>query len=151
MALAGIVDAHSAFFAEETGIDWNVIFLLLGMMIIVGILKQTGLFQALASGQPRGPGAEPYRLMVMLILITALLSPLLDNVTTVLLVAPVTILVCRRIGLPVAPYLIAEALASNIGGTATLIGDPPNIIIGTRADLSFNDFLSVLAPLVVLC
>ena len=149
MALAGIVDAHSAFFAEETGIDWNVIFLLLGMMIIVGILKQTGLFQALAIWAAKRSRGEPYRLMVMLILITALLSPVLDNVTTVLLVAPVTILVCRRIGLPVAPYLIAEALASNIGGTATLIGDPPNIIIGTRANLSFNDFLLNLAPIVV--
>ncbi|WP_020573633.1 SLC13 family permease [Actinopolymorpha alba] len=149
MALAGIVNAHSAFFAEETGIEWNVIFLLLGMMIIVSILKQTGLFQFLAIWAAKRARGRPYRLMVLLVLITAALSPVLDNVTTVLLVAPVTVLVCRRLGLPVAPYLIAEALASNIGGTATLIGDPPNIIIGTRANLSFNDFLFNLAPIVV--
>ncbi|MGW5359608.1 SLC13 family permease [Actinopolymorpha pittospori] len=149
MAVAGIVDAHSAFFAEETGVEWNVIFLLLGMMIIVSILKQTGLFQYLAIWAAKRARGRPYRLMVLLILLTALLSPVLDNVTTVLLVAPVTVLVCRRLGLPVAPYLIAEALASNIGGTATLIGDPPNIIIGARANLSFNDFLLNLAPIVV--
>ncbi|GAA5002253.1 SLC13 family permease [Actinopolymorpha pittospori] len=149
MAVAGIVDAHSALFAEETGVEWNVIFLLLGMMIIVSILKQTGLFQYLAIWAAKRARGRPYRLMVLLILLTALLSPVLDNVTTVLLVAPVTVLVCRRLGLPVAPYLIAEALASNIGGTATLIGDPPNIIIGARANLSFNDFLLNLAPIVV--
>ncbi|SDS83080.1 Na+/H+ antiporter NhaD [Actinopolymorpha singaporensis] len=149
MALAGIVDAHSAFFAEETGVEWNVIFLLLGMMIIVSILKQTGLFQYLAIWAAKRARGRPYRLMVMLVLITAVLSPFLDNVTTVLLIAPVTVLVCRRLGLPIAPYLIAEALTSNIGGTATLIGDPPNIIIGTRAGLSFNDFLFNLAPIVV--
>jgi len=148
MAVAGIVDAHSAFFSEETGVDWNVIFLLLGMMIIVSILKQTGVFQAVAIWAAKRARGEPYRLMVMLLLVTGLVSPVLDNVTTVLLVAPVTILVCRRLGLPVAPYLIAEVLASNIGGAATLIGDPPNIIIGSRAGLSFNDFLIHMAPII---
>src|SRR5690606_16086394 len=93
---------------------------------------------------------RPFRLMVLLTLITAIASALLDNVTTVLLVAPVTFLVCERLSLPVIPYLIAEALASNIGGTATLVGDPPNIIIASRAGLTFNDFLVHLAPLVVL-
>jgi Na+/H+ antiporter NhaD/arsenite permease-like protein len=86
--------------------------------------------------------------MVILVLVTALASALLDNVTTVLLVAPVTFVVCKRLGVPVVPFLIAEALASNIGGTATLVGDPPNIIIASRAGLSYNDFLVHLAPLV---
>ncbi|HEY6739305.1 MAG TPA: ArsB/NhaD family transporter [Actinopolymorphaceae bacterium] len=149
MAIVGIVDAHTAFFSEETGVEWNVIFLLLGMMIIVSILKTTGIFQYLAIWAAKRARGRPYRLMVLLILITAVLSPLLDNVTTVLLVAPVTVLVTRRLGLPVAPYLIAEALASNIGGASTLIGDPPNIIIGTRAGLTFNDFLIHMAPIVV--
>ena len=87
--------------------------------------------------------------MVMLVVITAVASALLDNVTTVLLVAPVTMLVCERLGVPAVPFLIAEVMASNIGGTATLIGDPPNIIIASRSGLTFNDFLVHLGPLVV--
>ena len=87
--------------------------------------------------------------MVILVLVTAAASAVLDNVTTVLLIAPVTFLVCERLAVPVAPFLIAEALASNIGGTATLVGDPPNIIIASRAGLSYNDFLVHLAPLVL--
>jgi Na+/H+ antiporter NhaD/arsenite permease-like protein len=86
---------------------------------------------------------------VLLMVITAVASPFLDNVTTIMLVAPVTVLVCRKLGIPAAPYLIAEALASNIGGAATLIGDPPNIIIGSRAGLTFNDFIVHMAPIVV--
>ena len=150
MVLLGVVDAEGAFFDRETAVDWNVIFLLFGMMIIVGVVKQTGVFEYLAIWSAKRARGQPYRMMVMLCLITALASALLDNVTTVLLVAPVTLLVCERLAVPAAPYLIAEALASNIGGTATLIGDPPNIIIASRADLSFNDFLVNLAPLVVL-
>jgi Na+/H+ antiporter NhaD/arsenite permease-like protein len=149
MALLGIVDAQTAFFSEETGIDWNVIFLLLGMMIIVGVIRQTGLFEFLAIWAAKRSRGRPFRVMVMLILITAVASALLDNVTTVLLIAPVTFLVCERMNVPPVPFLIAEALAANIGGTATLIGDPPNIIIASRAGLSFNDFLVNLAPLVV--
>ncbi|MDQ4097387.1 MAG: ArsB/NhaD family transporter, partial [Actinomycetota bacterium] len=93
---------------------------------------------------------RPFATMVLLVCITALASALLDNVTTVLLIAPVTFLVCDRLGLPPVPFLIAETLASNIGGTATLVGDPPNIIIASRAGLSFNDFLTNLAPIVLL-
>ncbi|HEU4912161.1 MAG TPA: ArsB/NhaD family transporter, partial [Actinomycetes bacterium] len=92
---------------------------------------------------------KPFAVMVLLTMITAVASALLDNVTTVLLIAPVTLLVCERLGAPPIPFLIAEALASNIGGTATLIGDPPNIIIASRADLSFNEFFINLAPIVV--
>ena len=149
MVVLGVVDAHVAFYSDRTGIDWNVIFLLLGMMIIVSVLKQTGVFDYLAIWSAKRTRGRPFPTMVLLVIITAVASALLDNVTTVLLIAPVTLLVCERLGLPPIPFLIAEALASNIGGTATLIGDPPNIIIASRADLSFNDFLINLAPIVI--
>ncbi|MEU8249584.1 ArsB/NhaD family transporter [Nonomuraea sp. NPDC048916] len=149
MLLVHASDAGAAFFSEHSGIDWNVIFLLLGMMVIVGVLKQTGVFEYLAIWAAKRARGRPYRLMVLLVVITASASALLDNVTTVLLIAPVTFLVCDRLALPVAPFLIAEAMASNIGGTATLIGDPPNIIIASRGGLTFNDFLVHMAPMVV--
>ncbi|MCX4767879.1 ArsB/NhaD family transporter [Streptomyces sp. NBC_01275] len=147
MLAIGATDDSSAFFSEHSGIDWNVIFLLMGMMMIVGVLKKTGMFEYLAIWAVKRARARPFRVMAMLVVITALASALLDNVTTVLLVAPVTLLVCERLALPVAPFLIAEVFASNIGGTATLVGDPPNIIIASRAGLTFNDFLVHLAPL----
>ena len=149
MLLIGATDAEHAFFSEDAGIDWNVIFLLLGMMLIVAVLKRTGVFEYLAIWAVKRARGRPFRVMVILVLVTAVASAVLDNVTTVLLVAPVTFLVCDRLGVPVAPFLIAEALASNIGGTATLVGDPPNIIIASRAGLTYNDFLVHLAPLVV--
>ncbi|WP_210572513.1 SLC13 family permease [Streptomyces sp. GESEQ-4] len=147
MLAIGATDDVTAFYSEDTGVDWNVIFLLMGMMMIVGVLKKTGMFEYLAIWAVKRARARPYRVMAMLVVITALASALLDNVTTVLLVAPVTLLVCERLGLPAAPFLIAEVFASNIGGTATLVGDPPNIIIASRAGLTFNDFLIHLAPL----
>ncbi|MDP9416825.1 MAG: ArsB/NhaD family transporter [Actinomycetota bacterium] len=149
MAALGIVSAEDMFFSHETGVDWNVIFLLLGMMIVVSVVKQTGLFDYLAIWSAKRARGEPFRVMVMLVLITAVASAFLDNVTTVLLIAPVTLLVCDRLGIAPIPFLIAEVLASNIGGTATLIGDPPNIIIASRTGLSFNDFLVNLGPIVV--
>ncbi len=145
-----ILDAKDAFHSERYGIDWEVIFLLLGMMVIVGAIQQTGLFDYLALRAVRLTRGHPYRLMVSLIVLTAVASALVDNVTTVLLVAPMTLSITRELGIRPAPFLIAEALASNIGGTATLIGDPPNIIIGSRAGLSYLDFLTNLGPLVVL-
>jgi anion transporter len=150
MLAIGATDDVSAFYSEDSGIDWNVIFLLMGMMMIVGVLKKTGMFEYLAIWSVKKAKAEPFRVMAMLVVITAVASALLDNVTTVLLVAPVTLLVCERLALPAAPFLIAEVFASNIGGTATLVGDPPNIIIASRAGLTFNDFLVHLAPLAVL-
>nr|WSY56914.1 ArsB/NhaD family transporter [Streptomyces sp. NBC_00886] len=147
MLAIGATDDVSAFYSEDSGIDWNVIFLLMGMMMIVGVLKKTGMFEYLAIWAVKRARARPFRVMAMLVVITALASALLDNVTTVLLIAPVTLLVCERLGLPAAPFLIAEVMASNIGGTATLVGDPPNIIIASRAGLTFNDFLVHLAPL----
>ena len=149
MLLIGATDAHHAFFDEHTGIDWSVLFLLLGMMLIVAVLKRTGGFEYLAIWAAKRANGRPFRVMVILVLVTAVASAALDNVTTVLLIAPVTFLVCDRLGVPAAPFLIAEAMASNIGGTATLVGDPPNIIIASRAGLSYNDFLSHLAPVVV--
>ncbi|MGY0019899.1 SLC13 family permease [Streptomyces sp. YJ-C3] len=147
MLAIGATDDKSAFYSTDSGIDWNVIFLLMGMMMIVGVLKKTGMFEFLAIWAVKRAHARPFRVMVMLVVITATASALLDNVTTVLLVAPVTLLVCERLALPVAPFLIAEVFASNIGGIATLVGDPPNIIIASRAGLTFNDFLVHLAPL----
>jgi Na+/H+ antiporter NhaD/arsenite permease-like protein len=146
---AGILDAHALFYDERTAIDWNVIFLLFGMMVIVGVLRHTGVFEYVAIWAAKRARGDPYRVMVLLCLITGIASAGLDNVTTVLLVAPVTLLVCDRIGVNPVPYLIAEVLASNIGGAATLIGDPPNIIIASRADLAFNDFLIHMAPMIV--
>ncbi|GLH98150.1 ArsB/NhaD family transporter [Phytohabitans aurantiacus] len=148
MLLIGATDADNAFFSGDAGIDWNVIFLLVGMMLIVAVLKRTGVFEYLALWATKRAKGRPFRAMVLLVLVTAFVSAFLDNVTTVLLIAPVTFLVCERLGAPVAPFLIAEVLASNIGGTATLIGDPPNIIIASRAGLSYNDFLVHLTPIV---
>ncbi|MCU7731241.1 SLC13 family permease, partial [Actinoplanes sp. KI2] len=133
----------------EAGVDWNVIFLLLGMMLIVGVLRRTGVFEYVAIWSAKKARGRPFPIMVILVVVTGVVSAALDNVTTVLLVAPVTLLVCDRLGVPPVPFLIAEVFASNIGGTATLVGDPPNIIIASRSGLSFNDFLAVLAPLVV--
>ncbi|KRE63493.1 ArsB/NhaD family transporter [Nostocoides sp. Soil756] len=149
MVVIGAVRGQDVFFSQDTGIDWNVIFLLLGMMVIVGILRQTGVFEFVAIWAAQRARARPFRTMALLVVITALASALLDNVTTVLLVAPVTLLLCDRLALAPVPFLLAEAMASNIGGTATLIGDPPNIIIASRAGLTFNDFLVHLAPIVL--
>ncbi|CDO28596.1 SLC13 family permease [Mycolicibacterium porcinum] len=150
MALLGLIPGAEVFHSEHQGIDWNVIFLLLGMMVIVGVIKQTGLFDFLAIWAAKRSRGNPFRLMVMLMAITAFASPVLDNVTIILLIAPVTLVICDRLRIPPQPYLIAEVLASNIGGAATLIGDPPNIIIGSRAGLTFNDFLIHMAPIVVI-
>ncbi|MET8251063.1 ArsB/NhaD family transporter [Micromonospora sp. NPDC005197] len=150
MLAIGATDAEHAFFSEEAGIDWNVIFLLLGMMLIVGVLKRTGLFEYLAIWSAKKARGRPFPIMVILVVVTAVVSAALDNVTTVLLVAPVTLLVCERLGVPPIPFLIAEVMASNIGGAATLVGDPPNIIIASRSGLSFTDFLNVMAPLVLI-
>src|SRR5665647_738371 len=119
------------------------------MMVIVGVLRQTGIFECIAIWAAKRAGGRPFRVMVLLCLITAVASAALDNITTVLLIAPVTLLVCEQIGVRPVPFLIAEALASNIGGTATLVGDPPNLIVASRSGLGFNDFLVNLGPVVV--
>ncbi len=142
----GLVDQHQAFEA----IDLNVIFLLAGMMIIASTLGRTGIFDWLAIRSVRLSHGDPLRLLLILCLVTAVLSAFLDNVTTVVLMAPITLSVARRLDVSPLPYLISQILASNIGGTATLIGDPPNILIGSAAGLDFVDFLVNLAPVTVL-
>ncbi|WP_028653110.1 ArsB/NhaD family transporter [Nocardioides halotolerans] len=149
MLLLHVTDSGSAFFSPESGIEWDVIFLLLGMMVIVSVLRRTGVFEYVAIWCAKRSRGKPYQLMVLLVVLTGAASAMLDNVTTILLIAPVTFLVCDRLALQPVPFLIAEVLASNIGGAATLVGDPPNIIIASRADLSFNDFLVNMAPWVV--
>jgi Na+/H+ antiporter NhaD/arsenite permease-like protein len=150
MTVLGLIPGSDVFYSAHAGIDWDVIFLLLGMMIIVGVLKQTGVFEFLGVWAAKASKGRPYRLLVLLMIVTAVASPFVDNVTTVMLVAPVTIAVCRMLGLAPAPYLIAEVLAANIGGAATLVGDPPNIIIASRAGLDYNDFLVHMTPITVI-
>jgi Na+/H+ antiporter NhaD/arsenite permease-like protein len=150
VVVLGIVGSEDVFYSHDTGIDWDVIFLLFGMMIIVGVLRQTGVFEYTAIWAAKRAGGSALRVMMLLVLITAVASALLDNVTTVLLIAPVTLLVCDRLGIKPTPFLIAEVFASNIGGAATLVGDPPNIIIASRAGLSFNDFLVHMAPIAII-
>lgn len=150
MVLIGAVDGEDVFFSHETGVDWNVIFLLLGMMIVVGITRHSGLFEFLAVWSAKAARGRPFLILVVFSMITGVVSAFLDNVTTILLIAPVTLLVCQRLATPPEPYLITEVMASNIGGTATLIGDPPNLIVGSRAGLQFSDFLLQLGPIVVL-
>ncbi len=130
-------------------IDWNTLGLLLGMMILVALLKPTGFFQYLAVWASRLSKGRPLRLLVLLGAVTTVLSMFLDNVTTVVLIAPVTILISEVLGLAPAPFLIAEALLSNTGGVATLVGDPPNVLIGSAAGFSFNDFLIHALPVVL--
>ncbi|MFN8079595.1 MAG: ArsB/NhaD family transporter [Kineosporiaceae bacterium] len=149
MLLIQATDGQTAFFSPEAGIDWNVLFLLLGMMLIVAVVERTGVFEFIAIWAVKRAGGKPFRVMVILVVVTAVASALLDNVTTILLIAPVTFLVCDRLAVSAIPFLIAETLASNIGGTATLVGDPPNIIIASRSGLTYDDFLIHLAPLVV--
>ena len=131
------------------GIDFNTLALLAGMMILVSVSRRSGMFEYMAIWSARLARASPAGILMMLALVTAFISALLDNVTTVLLVAPVTLSITRRLGVPAFPYLFAEVMASNIGGTATLIGDPPNILIGSAAGLSFNDFVLNLTPVIL--
>jgi Na+/H+ antiporter NhaD/arsenite permease-like protein len=153
MLVFHVIDAEEAFHSRDTGIDWEVIFLLLGMMLIVAALGRTGMFEYLAIWSAKRARGRPYRVLVILCVVTAVASALLDNVTTVLLVAPVTIQIAERLGVRAVPFLIAEVLASNIGGTATLVGDPPNLIIASRAGISYTEFLVNLGPIsvIVLC
>lgn len=150
MIVLGIVTQDEAFHSLELGIDWNVIFLLVGMMTIVNIMKPTGIFEYIAIKSAKAAKGEPFRIMVIFSVVTAVLSALLDNVTIVLLIAPVTIFICKALELDVIPYLITEVLASNIGGTATIIGDPPNIMIASKAHLDFMAFIYHLAPVVLI-
>ncbi len=149
MIVFGVVSQEDAFYSHEFGVDYNVIFLLIGMMVIVNIVRETGLFEVMAIWAAQKADAKPFRLLVLLALLTASFSAMLDNVTTVLLMAPVTLAITKRLELNPITFLLTEALASNIGGTATLVGDPPNIMIASKAELSYLDFLVVMGPIVI--
>ncbi len=145
MILGGALTQETAL----EGVDFNTLGLLTGMMVIVAITKGSGVFQYLAIWSAKKVRADPWGILVMMVLVTAVLSALLDNVTTVLLIAPVTLLITEELRISAYPYLFAEIFASNIGGTATLIGDPPNIMIGSAVNLTFNDFVLNLTPVVL--
>jgi len=147
-----VVGTELGFYSQAealTAIDFNTLGLLLGMMVLVRLLEETGLFQYVAILTGKRSGGNPWFLLVILGTTTTLLSMVLDNVTTVVLIVPVTILIAEILGLNPIPLLLAEALLSNTGGVATLIGDPPNVIIGSAANFSFSDFLTHLAPIVL--
>jgi Na+/H+ antiporter NhaD/arsenite permease-like protein len=146
MLLAGIVDQDRAI----AGQDFNTLALLVGMMLLVAIARPCGMFQFLAFWSAKLARGNPGRLLALLSLITAVVSAALDNVTTVLLIAPVTLVITAELRLPPYPFLFSEVMASNIGGTATLIGDPPNILIGSATGLSFNAFLIHLTPVIAI-
>jgi Na+/H+ antiporter NhaD/arsenite permease-like protein len=149
---AGLMIVLGVLSQEEAirGIDFNTIALLTGMMVLVSICRRSGMFEYLALWSAKLARAAPWGILLMLSVTTAVVSAFLDNVTTVLLMAPVTLAITRRLQVPPYPFLFAEVMASNIGGTATLIGDPPNIIIGSAAGLTFNDFVFALAPIIVI-
>ena len=149
MIIIGATNADAAFYSHETGIDWNVIFLLLGMMIIVGVIHKTGLFEFLAIKAIQLAKGRPRQAFVYLLMLVAFCSALLDNVTTIMLAVPMTIMVAKYLKVHPVPFILAEVFISNIGGAATLIGDPPNIIIASKADLDFNSFLIHMAPMVL--
>ena len=143
MITLGVLNQKTAI----SGIDFNTLGLLAGMMVIVAITRGSGIFQYVAIWSAKKVKASPWGILFMLSLVTAVFSSLLDNVTTVLLIAPVTLLICHELKINPYPFLFAEIFSSNIGGTATLIGDPPNIMIGSAVGLSFNDFLLNLGPI----
>src|SRR5918998_671330 len=143
----GVVEQHEA---AAKFVDWNTIGLLLGMMVIVAVLNKTGLFEYLAIKSAQWGRARPGRILILLSVVTAILSAFLDNVTTVIVMVPVTFLIADALESSPMPFLLTQVMASNVGGAATLIGDPPNILIGSAADLSFVDFVYNLTPVVLL-
>jgi len=143
MILFGVLPQAQAFHS----VDWNVIFLLAAMMVIANVIKETGLFQWIAFKAVRLGKGDPFRVLVILSLVTAATSAFLDNVTIVVLVAPVTLFIASNLRVNPIPFLIAEILASNIGGMATLVGDPPNILIGSAAGIDFLTFASNMGPI----
>ncbi|MGC2125782.1 MAG: ArsB/NhaD family transporter [Xanthobacteraceae bacterium] len=151
LVAAGIVILSGALDQAEAlkGIDWNTIGTLAGLMIITAIAQRSGVFQYAAIRSAQVARAHPAALLILVQLVTFFVSAVLNNVSTMLLVAPVTLAITRELQIAPFPFLFAEVFASNIGGTATLIGDPPNIMIGSQAGLSFNSFLVELAPVVL--
>jgi len=148
---ASVMVVIGVFSQEEAirGIDWNTIGLLTGMMILVSVSRRSGMFQYIAVWSAQAAKAHPAKMLLLLQIATAVLSAFLDNVTTVLLIVPVTLAIVKELEVPAYPFLFAEVFASNIGGTATLIGDPPNILIGSQVGLSFNEFVVHLTPVIL--
>lgn len=138
------------FDAAMEHIDFNTLGVLLGMMLFVSVVKLSGVFEFLAIKCARLAKGDPWKIMLLFVLLTAVLSAFLDNVTTVLLIGPMTLTVCKLLDVNPIPFFMTEILASNIGGTATLIGDPPNIMIGSAAGYSFFDFILYDAPAVAI-
>jgi len=145
MVVVGVMSQEEAI----KGVDWNTIGLLTGMMILVSVSRRSGMFQYVAVWSAQAAKAHPAGILFLLQITTAVLSAFLDNVTTVLLIVPVTLAIVKELDVPAYPYLFAEIFASNIGGTATLIGDPPNILIGSQVGLDFNAFVLHLTPIIV--
>jgi len=139
-------DTHEAILS----VDFDTIMLLLGMMLVVGLFKETGFFHYLAIRAAKLAKGRPWLLLVYLGLVTSLVSMVLDNVTTIIIIVPVTVSLADILGISPFPFLVSEVLLSNIGGVATLIGDPPNILIGSAAGFGFMDFIVHLAPIVIL-
>jgi Na+/H+ antiporter NhaD/arsenite permease-like protein len=150
-ALMVAIGKYMGFYSEQAAIesiDYLTLALLLGMMIMVALLEPTGFFEFLAVSAARASRGRPVVLFVLLVTITTVVSMFLDNVTTVVLIAPVTLLICEILGISPLPYLLAEALLSDTGGVATLVGDPPNVLIASAAGLTFDDFLVHSLPIV---
>ncbi|MGE5390740.1 MAG: sodium:proton antiporter [Deltaproteobacteria bacterium] len=145
-AIALAIGVISQEAAVKEAIDFNTLWLLIGMMVIVSITRKSGLFEYMAIKAARMTGGRPILLLAALAIVTAVVSAFLDNVTTVLLIVPITIALTDRLDISPMPFFITEIMASNIGGTATLIGDPPNIMIGSATGLGFMDFLIHLTP-----
>jgi Na+/H+ antiporter NhaD/arsenite permease-like protein len=151
-SLMVVVGTSMGFYSQEAAlasIDFNTLGLLLGMMILVSMLARTGFFEYMATLTAKRSNGNPWHLLLILGTVTTLLSMFLDNVTTIVLIAPVTVLIAEILGISPVPLLMAIALLSDTGGVATLVGDPPNVMIGSAAGLSFNDFLVRLAPIVI--
>jgi Na+/H+ antiporter NhaD/arsenite permease-like protein len=146
MIIVGVLEQQEAI----KGVDWNTLGLLTGMMILVSVSRRSGVFEFVAVWSAKAAKAHPAGILLLLQVATTVLSALLDNVTTVLLIVPVTLAITKTLKVPPYPFLFAEIMASNIGGTATLIGDPPNIIIGSQVGLTFNDFIYHLTPVIVI-
>ena len=146
----GLFSASSSFNFAMESIDFNTIGLLLGMMIIVTILGETGVFQYLGIRMSKASKGNMWKLMVILCVFTGTISMFIDNVTTVLLIVPITISVFKTLKISPIPFIIAQVLASNVGGTATLIGDPPNILIGSAANIDFNSFIIHMGPTIAI-
>lgn len=145
VVVTGAISQGKAFAA----VDWNVIFLLIGMMMVMGVLKATGIFQWLAIKTAKFAKARPLRILLLMFFVTAFVSAFLDNVTTVMILIPIALLIAGELKITPIPFIVTMAIASNIGGTATMIGDPPNVMIGSATQYSFMDFMYHLSPLVI--